>query len=302
MNLLIDSFWRAAVYCLRPGVIVLSFLPLLLIGVSTLLLGYFFWDNALEHVRAWLEASELLQSGWAWLDSMGWGGIKTVLAPLIVIFFVTPLIVVACLLVVTVCMTPYLVRLVAKRRFPALERRAEVSFLQSAAWSLTSAVLALIALVVSIPLWLIPPLVLILPPLIWGWLTYRVMAFDALAEHATAHERRLLMKEHRFVFLGMGVLAGLMGAAPSLMWVSATLFAAMFVIFLPLALWIYTLIFIFSALWFTHYGLAALDAHRALGAPGAAAEPVMADASAQGAIDLELPQPPLSTQPPSLSP
>ena len=39
-------------------------------------------------------------------------------------------------------------------------------------------------IVLSIPLWLIPPLVMVLPPLIWGWLTYRVFGYDVLAEHA----------------------------------------------------------------------------------------------------------------------
>ena len=33
MGLLVDSFWRAAAYCLRPRVIMLSLAPLLLIGV-----------------------------------------------------------------------------------------------------------------------------------------------------------------------------------------------------------------------------------------------------------------------------
>lgn len=42
----------------------------------------------------------------------------------------------------------------------------------------------------TLPLWLIPPLALLLPPLILGWLTYRVMAHDVLAEHADAAERR----------------------------------------------------------------------------------------------------------------
>jgi hypothetical protein len=104
---------------------------------------------------------------------------------------------------------------------------------------------------------------LIVPPLIWGWLTYRVMAFDALAEHATDEERRTLMRRHRPWLLGMGVAVGFLGAAPSLLWASASLFATMFVILLPAAVWIYTLVFAFSSLWFAHYGLAALSAIRA---------------------------------------
>lgn len=277
MNPLIDSFWRAAAYCLRPGVIVLSFLPLLLICVASLALGYFFWDNALDQVRVVLESSDFVNHGWAWLDGMGLGRIKTVLAPLIVIFAVTPLIVIVCLLVVALLMTPWLVRLVAQRRFPQLQVLGTGSFVSGLVWSLASAALALIAIVISIPLWFVPPLVLVLPPLIWGWLTYRVMAFDALAEHATDDERRILLRRHRSALLGMGVLTGFLGAAPSLLWASVALFAAMFVILLPLALWIYTLVFAFSSLWFAHYCLAALSDLRAEVARAAVA------------VDIELP-------------
>jgi hypothetical protein len=46
MNLLLDSFWRAVAYCLRPRVMILSLLPLVLVIGLTVALGYFFWDNA----------------------------------------------------------------------------------------------------------------------------------------------------------------------------------------------------------------------------------------------------------------
>jgi hypothetical protein len=103
---------------------------------------------------------------------------------------------------------------------------------------------------------------MLLPALIWGWLTYRVMAFDVLAEFASADERHTLMARHRMSLLGMGVVTGLMGAAPSLVWASGALFAAAFVILVPVAIWIYTLVFAFSSLWFAHYALSALQALR----------------------------------------
>jgi hypothetical protein len=205
-----------------------------------------------------------------------------------VIFSVTPLIVIVSLLVVALLMTPVLVRLVALRRFPALEERNGASFLRSVVWSLGSTVLALLATVASVPLWFVPPLVLILPPLIWGWLTYRVMAFDALAAHADAEERRTVLKRHRAQLLGMGVLAGYLGAAPSLVWASGVLFAAAFVILVPVAVWIYTLVFAFSSLWFAHYCLAALQELRREREAAAVVvvEPV-APASAPPLISLE---------------
>jgi hypothetical protein len=55
MKLLIDSFWRSALYCLYPRVIGLSVLPLVLIVALSGLMGYFYWDTAVTFVlsRPW---------------------------------------------------------------------------------------------------------------------------------------------------------------------------------------------------------------------------------------------------------
>jgi hypothetical protein len=274
MNLFLDSFWRAVAYCLHPRVIALSFLPLAIMVVLSLGLGYFYWDATLEWVRGLLEASDLMKSVWSWLQGVGAGNLKTVVAPLIVIFALTPLIVLLSLLLVAMFMGPALSALVAERRFSHLERKRGGSLATSIAWSLGSTMLAMLALVISLPLWLVPPLILILPPLIWGWLTYRVMAFDALAEYASTDERREVFRRHRPWLLGIGVLTGYLGAAPSIVWASGALFAAAFVILVPLAIWIYTLVFAFASLWFAHYCLAALERLRAepLPAPPVALE------------------------------
>lgn len=262
MRLLIESFWRAAFYCLYPRVILLSLLPLALMVVLAGALGYWFWDDALTQVRLWLEASSLLGSVWQWLEQAGAPNLKTVVAPLLVIFAVTPVVVVASLLTVSFFMTPSLTRLVAERRFAGLQRKQGGTALQSMVWTVLSLLLALGALLLTLPLWLVPPLALVLPALIWGWLTYRVMAFDVLAEFASPAERQSLLALHRPSLLGMGVLTGLMGAAPSLVWASGALFAAAFVVLIPVAIWIYTLVFAFSSLWFAHFALAALQALR----------------------------------------
>ena len=263
MNLFLDSFWRAAVYRLHPRVIFISFLPLILMAVAALGLGYFFWYPALDWVRVVLDSSVLFNQVWGWLESVGAGNVKVYAAPLALIFAVTPVLIVVSLLMVAFMMTPALLQLVARNRFPDLVAKRGGSLLWGIFWSLGSAVLALVALVISSPLWLVPPLILILPPLIWGWLTYRVMAFDALAEHASKDERRTIFRRHRGWLITIGVLTGYMGAAPSIIWASGALFASMFVILVPVAMWIYTLIFAFASLWFSHYCLGALQALRA---------------------------------------
>ena len=263
MNLFLDSFWRALAYCIRPRVIALSFLPLFLMIALTLGLGYWYWDLALDWVRSGLETSSVISTVGPWLKSLGFGSLKMVLAPLIVIFAVTPLIVLLSLLAVATLMTPALTELVAERRFSQLERKRGGGLVSGALRALGLTVLALLALLASSPLWLVPPLILVLPPLIWGWLTYRVMAYDAMAEHASKQERSEIFRRHRGWLLLMGVLCGFMGAAPSLIWASGALLAAAFVLLVPLAVWLYTLVFAFSSLWFAHYCLAALQALRA---------------------------------------
>ena len=259
MNTMLDSFWRAVMYCLHPRVIVLSILPVVIMGVLSLTLGYLYWESALVAVRASLESYELVNAMVHWLDGIGLGSLRLVLAPALVLFLAIPVIVVASLLLVAVFMTPSMVALVASRRFPQLERKNGGSMLASIVWSLGSTLLAIVALVATVPLWLVPPLILILPPLIWGWLTYRVMSYDALADHASGEEREQLFRENRLPLLGIGVLSGYLGAAPSLLWASGAMFIAMAPILVPLAIWIYTLVFAFSSLWFAHYCLAALE-------------------------------------------
>ena len=260
MKAILDAFWRSLAYCLHPKVILLSLFPVVLMVALMGALGYFYWDLALEHIRAFLASSTILANAGAWLDRAGVGQLRAVLSPLIVLMVATPVIVVLSLLLVSLFMTPAMVDLVARRRFADLERLQGASFGSCVVWSLGSALMAVFAMVVSIPLWLVPPLVLVLPPLIWGWLAYRVMAFDALADHASTQERKVLLRRHRLALIVMGVVAGYLGAAPTLIWsISSFMSIFMLPVLALVSILLYTLAFTFSALWFTHYCLAALQ-------------------------------------------
>jgi hypothetical protein len=259
MSKLLDAFWRAVMYCLHPRVIVLSILPLVIMGVVSLTLAHFFWDSAAEAVRVQLGSFELVDIMIRWLEGLGLSQLQTVLPKVLLLLLIIPVIIIVSLLFVALLMTPAMVALVAERRFPQMERKRGGSLFTSLFWSLGSTLLALLALVISIPLWLIPPLILVLPPLIWGWLTYRVMSYDAMVDHASSEERRQIFKEHRMPLLAIGVLSGYLGAAPSVLWASGAMFVAMAPILVPVAIWIYTLVFAFSSLWFAHYTLAALE-------------------------------------------
>ncbi len=257
-----DACWRAAAYCLHPRVILLSLMPLLLSLGAMSLMSWFFWTDAvtaLSHFLVqWSWSSWVLEclSAWSLPHAPQW------VAGFILLLVMVPLVVVACLLLVAVCMTPAVIKLVVDRRFSQLEVRYQTAWWSSLAWSMGASVLAVVALLATLPLWLVPPFGLILPPLIWGWLTYRVMAFDTLAAHATPQERKALLKTYRIPLLTMGVICGFLGAAPTMIWaLSAVAFVfAPFVV--AFSLWVYTLVFAFASLWFAHFLLSALQTLR----------------------------------------
>jgi hypothetical protein len=263
MRLFFDSFWRAFAYCLMPRVMVLSLLPLAMLLVLSVSWGYFYWSPTQDWVREMLASWQVLQGMLDWLQDKGAPELQAVMVPLVVIFAITPVLVVISLLAVSLMMTPGLVDLVVQRRFAHLALKHGGTTLTSLVWTVGSTVIAMVAMVISLPLWAVPPLMFILPPLIWGWLSYRVMVFDALVNQASREERLAIGRQHRAALLSIGVLTGYMGALPSLVWASGAVFAAAFLVLIPLAIWIYALVFAFTSLWFAHYSLGALEALRA---------------------------------------
>ncbi len=259
MNDLFDSFWRAAAYCLHPRVFLWSLLPIAVAGGVVGLLGWAYWEDTVAAVRGALEQWSLVAAMSQWLDSIGARQLRSLLAPLIVVALSVPLVVVATLLLVASFVTPAAARLVAARRFPQLQRRQGAPWWQSLLWSAVCTAAALLALLLSVPLWFVPPLVLVVPPLIWGWLTYRVMGFDALAQHATPHERRFVLRARRWPLLAMGVACGYLGALPSLLWVASAAALIFAPVLAVVSVWLYTIVFVFASCWFAHFTLADLQ-------------------------------------------
>jgi hypothetical protein len=258
----LDAAWRAGAYCLHPRVIGWSLLPLVLaivLGVGAL---WLVWEPAVTGVRAQMESWLLVDALLKLLDTLGLSSFRAVVAPLIVMMLAAPLFMALSLLLVATLMTPALTRLVGERRFPHLAQRQGGSFWGSLLASLGATAIALLAMALTLPLWFVPPLALLLPPLIWGWLSYRVFSYDVLAAHASADERRELIRRHRGPLLAIGVASGYLGAAPALVFTFGALNVILAPLLLPVAIWLYTLVFAFAALWFAHYALAALQRQR----------------------------------------
>src|SRR5574340_383163 len=152
-----------------------------------------------------------------------------------------PVVLLTALVITALFAMPELIRMVAARDYPELERKKGGGLVGSL-WNAVIALVLFAALwVVTLPLWLIGIGVLV-PFVAAAWLNQRLFRYDAVAEHASAAEMAALFRNERSNWWGLGVLTGLVQFVPLL-----NLFGP-----------------VFAALAFIHFGLARLDAQRAL--------------------------------------
>ena len=70
MKPLLDAFWRAAAYCLHPRVILLSILPLIVVGGRRgRCSAIFYWEAAVAALRASM-------NGWPWMSRCSAGSTR----------------------------------------------------------------------------------------------------------------------------------------------------------------------------------------------------------------------------------
>lgn len=263
MKQVLIAFGRAVLSQLHFKMLLLTVLPFV---VSVALWGALL-SFGLQPTVDWLHAYFSEHDGFRTAgEILGWfglGALKTVLVPLIAMWVLLPLMILTALVFVGTLAMPVIVRHVGRRHYPDLEQRKGGS-LAGSLWVATYSFIVFIVLwLLTLPLSLIPPLTFAVQPLLWGWLTYQVMSYDALAEHASLEEYRQVVRLHRWPLLTIGAIAGAMGAAPTLLWLGGALSVIFFPVLAAGAIWLYVLVFVFSGLWFQHYCLEALAAYRA---------------------------------------
>ena len=274
MRAVLQAYGRALLSQLHGRMLILSLLPF---GLSLALWALLLWfglQPLIDSLHGWFAEYDLFKLSGGVLAAVGLGVLKTVIVPLTAMFLLLPLMIVTALVFIGVAAMPAITRHVGGRHFPLLEKKRGGSLLGSLGTACGSFLLFALAWLLALPLYAFPPLALLVQALLWGWLTCRVVAYDALADYASAAERRALMRRHRWPLLAIGMASGAAGAIPSLFWMGGVLSVTLAVVLLPLlaalAIWLYVLIFIFTGLWFQYYCLEALAALRAADAAAVA--------------------------------
>lgn len=199
-------------------------------------------------VYAWTPVTEWLYamvSGWSWIG--GWvtasettAAIVLVLIQIAIALLVVPLVYLTATMLVATVALPMMLERVARIDYADVEQRRGGSNLGSAWNSIVAGVLFLLALAVSLPLWLIPGAGLLISVTLTGWLNQRAFGYDALMLHADKAELQRLRNDWRPQMLLLGGGTALLAYVPVINLVAPA----------------------FAGLAFVHYMLETLRRHR----------------------------------------
>jgi len=219
----------AFVNLLHPRMLWLMIWPILIAVFGWGLLAFLFWTRVAlwlaAHFKGWIEAGVFFLK----FDS---GDAMLFAAHIILVLLFVPAIYITALLILSVFGMNEMVEHVARRRFPQLERRHGGSVAGSV-WNGIVALAGMAVLgVVTLPLWVFPPLWPVIPVGIFTWVNQRVLRYDALAEHASAEEMKAIFAAQRKPLYIMGLLLALVAFVPLAGFIAPVLFGLAFINFL----------------------------------------------------------------------
>jgi len=211
MNDILQACVRGLRDLFHPKMIWLIVWP---IGVSLalwILLAIFFGDDAVAWLASTLGGSTVGQWAGRWLPvrevagGLGW---------VLLIVLLVPLVLATTSVIIGFASMPAMVEHVAGRSYPELAR-LRGGTLAGGVWNAVLAIAVFLGVgLISLPLWLVPPLWPVLAALLMGYLNQRLFRYDALAEHASADEMRSFFAKYRRELFGLGVLVSLLSYIP----------------------------------------------------------------------------------------
>lgn len=193
---------------LNPGIWIYLLIPLL----ATLLLGIAVGFLFTAQFVAWA----LQMPPLTWLESLNLIGLATILATLVGWLMIFSLMYLLASLITGIYLVPILVRKINRLYYPTIQAHGNDSMFAGLGTTLSSVALFVFWWLITMPLWLIPGLVFILPPLLIAWMNRRLYTLDVLIAHATTAEIASIRERESGNLMLLGLLYGMLSYVPIL--------------------------------------------------------------------------------------
>jgi CysZ protein len=210
---------------LHPRMLWLMVWPMLVSLALWAAVAFAFWKPLAAALAALFQSA----LSFARLD---FGGVTEIAANVVLVLLIVPLIWLTALFILGAFGMQKMVDHVAQRSFPALERRHGGGLAGSIGNALAALGGMLLLLVVTLPLWLVPPLWPLIPLAIFTWVNQKLLRYDALGEHADRGEMARLFRERRGALLLLGLLLALLAYVPFVGFIAPVVFGLAFIRYL----------------------------------------------------------------------
>ncbi|OZI26655.1 hypothetical protein CAL26_04865 [Bordetella genomosp. 9] len=232
-----QAFRRAAVSQCHPAMLFAVLLPFLIALVGAMLLLWFCWTPLTDWLRDEASRWSVVNNVDEWLVTVGLFSLKVYLVPVVAAAILLPVSGILGLAIAAIFVMPLVLRHVGQREYAAVGKQGKFGTAVSVWNALWVSLAFALGWLLTLPLWLVPPMAVLLSVFWWAFAFSRMMRIDAIVEHASPEERRILLRRNNVGFWVVGLICSLINLLPPA-WV-----------FLP----------VFSALVFAHYGLDALQ-------------------------------------------
>ena len=225
----------------HPNMLFALLLPFLITMIGAIVLIWFAWDPLTAWIDTQATQSAVITTVDEWVMAVGLFSLKAWLIPFAAVLILLPVSGIIGLAVAAVWVMPMVVSHLSKRDYPDVKKQGRNVLVFSVWNAIWVSVLFVAGWVLTLPLWLMPPMALLLSIFWWAFAYTRMMRVDSMVEHASPEERKVLLSRHYVGYWTIGLGCALVNLLPPA-W-----------LFLP----------VFSGLVFTHYSLECLRRLRA---------------------------------------
>ncbi len=185
--------------------------PILVSALFWLISGFIFRDYFSELIFLILGQIGIGE----WLQNLESDWIAAAIQNLIYITVFIPLVIITALIVTTIFVMPALIKLVADRYYPELKREYGGTISGSVINAILASGIFILIWIITVPLWAVGAGIII-PFAAAAFMNQQLFRYDALSEHASKQEIKMICSANKFSLWGLGLFTGLIQFVPIL--------------------------------------------------------------------------------------